>query len=311
MPTLGAIRDHFTRSFIEIMGYPRYLELIKGHYYADEISRFDQPDISHLFIKDAEISESFRERLCHMDLIISYVSDRDGIFSHNLNAVKAQGVIHYDPFPPGDEAGHITDHFLQSLDSLDITCTDTIPKIFLNEEDVRFGRDFVKDRIAGSKRMLIAIHPGSGSRQKCWPVERFVALINWLYQEYQACIVMIFGPADQEILERLKAGGNGGFIIADQLPLSKLAAVIKRCNLFIGNDSGVTHLAAALGIHTIALFGPTDPKVWGPRGESVKILYRKAHCSPCRAEMRRDCLTQRCLEKIPIEDVMREVRLKN
>lgn len=311
LPAFGAIRDHFPHAFIEIMGYPRYLELIKGRYYADGVSRFDQPDISHLFIKDAEIPRLFRERLSHMDLIISFVSDRDGVFSQNLNRVKARRIIHYDPFPAGNKAIHMIDHFLQSLDSLDITCAETVPKIFLNDEDIRFGGDFVKDGFAGSKRMLVAIHPGSGSRQKCWPAERFAALINWLNQELQARIVMVSGPADQGILERLKAGGNDDFLAADQLPLSELAAVIQRCNLFIGNDSGVTHLAAALGIHTIALFGPTDPKVWGPRGESVKILYQKAHCSPCRAEMRRDCLTQRCLGNIPIEDVMREVWLKN
>ncbi|BBO16421.1 conserved hypothetical protein [Candidatus Brocadia pituitae] len=311
MPTLGAIREHFSNAFIEVMGYPMHLELIKGRYYADVASRFDQPDIAHLFVKDAEIPGPLRERLGHMDLILSYVSDSDRIFSHNLNTSKARCIVHYDPFPADDEGAHMVDHFLQSLDSLGIASNDNIPKIFLNEEDIRCGGDFVKDRIAGSKRMLVAIHPGSGSRQKCWSVERFAALINWLNLELQARVVMVSGPADQGILERLKSGGNDDFIIADHLPLSKLAAVIKRCNLFIGNDSGVTHLAAALGIHTIALFGPTDPKVWGPRGESVKILYQKAHCSPCRAEVRRDCLTQRCLENIPIEDVMREVRLKN
>lgn len=293
------------------MGYPRYLELIKCPYYTDVVSRFDQPDVSHLFVKDAEIPRPLRDRLCRMDLIISFVSDREGVFSHNLNRVKARSVLHYDPFPGGDESIHMIDHFLESLNPLEITCTDTIPKIFLNDDDRRLGEAFVKNSIAGSKRMLVAIHPGSGSRQKCWPAERFTALISWLNQELQAHIVVVSGPADQGIIEQINMGGNGDVTVADQLPLSKLAAVLKRCDLFIGNDSGITHLAAALGIHTIALFGPTDPRVWGPRGESVKILYQKSPCSPCRAETRRTCLTQRCLENIPIEEVVREVRRRN
>jgi len=310
LPTLGAIRDHFPNAFIEVMGYPAHLELIKGRYYADVVSRFDQMDIAHLFVKDAEIPNSFRERLCQMDLIISFVSDSDRIFSHNLNASKARCIIHYDPFPADDAGIHMIDHFLHVLDSLGITYTDTIPKIFLNDEDIRFGEDFVKDRIAGSKKMLIAIHPGSGSRQKCWPIERFAALINRLNQELQAHIIVISGPADQEIVEGLNAGIHDDFTLTDQLPLAKLAAVIKRCNFFIGNDSGITHLAAALGIYTIALFGPTDPKIWGPRGESVKILYKKVHCSPCVADMRRNCFTQICLENIKMEDIIHEVRSK-
>ncbi|OOP55824.1 MAG: hypothetical protein AYP45_12605 [Candidatus Brocadia carolinensis] len=310
MPTLGAIRNHFPNAFIEVMGYPAYLELIKGRYYADVVSRFDQMDIAHLFVKDAEIPNSFKERLHQMDLIISFVSDRDQIFSHNLNASKARCIIHYDSFPADDEGIHMIDHFLQLLDSLEITYTDTIPKIFLNDEDIRFGEDFVKDCGTGSKKMLIAIHPGSGSKQKCWSIERFATLISRLNQELQAHIIVVSGPADQEIIERLKAEIHDDFTLVDQLPLAKLAAVIKRCNIFIGNDSGITHLAAALGIRTIALFGPTDPKMWGPRGESVKILYNKVHCSPCVADVRRNCITPICLESIKMEDIIHEVLLK-
>ncbi|MBW7898168.1 Lipopolysaccharide core heptosyltransferase RfaQ [Candidatus Brocadiaceae bacterium B188] len=307
LPTLGAIRDHFPDAFIEVMGYPAHLELIKERYYADIVSRFDQLDIAHLFVRDAEIPRSFRERLCQMEWIISFISDRNRVFSHNLNASTAR-CIHYDPFPSDDKGIHIVDHFLNSLSSLGINYTNNIPKIFLNDEDNRFGENFIKSNIVDPKKILVAIHPGSGSRQKCWPVTRFVALINWLSRELQAHILVVSGPADQGITERLKAGGSKDIILADQLPLPKLAAVLKRCNLFIGNDSGITHLAAALGVHTIAIFGPTDPRIWGPRGDLVKIIYKEVPCSPCGADTRRGCSVQRCLEYIKTEDVMHEVR---
>lgn len=309
MPTFGAIRDHFPKAQIEVMGYSSLLEIIKGRY-ADRISRFDQADISHLFIKDAKIPVSLMKRLGGMDLVISFVSDKDRILSNNLNATGARCVIHYEPFPPDNECVHIIDHLLKSLDSLGISYTGSIPKICLHDEDIHFSDDFLKGRIADPKRNLIAIHPGSGSRQKCWPMERFARLINWLNKEIGAQVFVISGPADREIVERLKAKVNDNFILVDRLPLSKLAAVIKRCNVFIGNDSGVTHLAAAMGIDALAIFGPTDPKIWGPRGERVKILYKKAHCSPCLADTRRNCFQQICLENIKIEDVMHEVRNK-
>ena len=289
------------------MGYSSLLEIIKGRY-ADRISRFDQADVSHLFIKDAKIPMSLMKRLSGMDLVISFVSDKDRILSNNLNAAGARSVIHYEPFPSDSECVHIIDHLLKSLDSLGISHANNIPKIFLHDEDIHFSDDFIKSRIADPKRKLIAIHPGSGSRQKCWPAERFAALINWLNKEIGVQIFIILGPADREIVERLKAKVKDNFILVDHLSLPRLAAIIKRCNLFIGNDSGITHLAAATGIHTLAIFGPTDSKIWGPRGERVKILHKKAHCSPCLADTRRNCFSQICLENIKIEDVMHEVR---
>lgn len=308
LPTLGAIRDHFPYAKIEVMGYPPLLEIIKGRFFADTVSRFDQSDIAHFFMKDAKIPPSFMKRFGGMDLIISFVSDKDQILSGNLEATGARCVIHYDPFPSSDECIHIVDHLLKSLDTLGISYSDKIPKVFLHDKDIHFSDDFIRDRIIVSKKILVAIHPGSGSRQKCWPVERFAALMNWLNSEMEAQIFIVSGPADGEIVEELKTKVKENFTLVDHLSLPKLAAVIRRCNLFLGNDSGITHLAAAMGVHTVAIFGPTDPNIWGPRGEQVKILYKKAYCSPCLADTRRNCSTQICLENIKNDDVMHEVR---
>ncbi|MCF6155040.1 MAG: glycosyltransferase family 9 protein [Candidatus Brocadia sp.] len=307
LPTLRAIRDHFPSAKIEVMGYPPLLEIIKRRFYADAVSRFDQSDIAHLFMKDTKIPTPLMKRFSGMDLIISFVSDKDRIFSGNLEATGARCVIHYNPFPSGDERIHIVDHLLKSLDTLGISSY-KIPKVFLHDEDMRFSDDFIRDRIVVSKKILVAIHPGSGSRQKCWPVERFAALMDWLNSEMEAQIFIVSGPADGEIVEELKTKVKNNFTLVDHFSLPKLAAVIRRCNLFLGNDSGITHLAAAMGVHTVAIFGPTDPNIWGPRGEQVKILYKKAICSPCLADIRRNCSIQTCLENIKIDDVMHEVR---
>ncbi|MBE7447117.1 MAG: glycosyltransferase family 9 protein [Planctomycetia bacterium] len=290
------------------MSYPALLEINKGHFYADIVSRFDQADIAHLFVKGAKMPVSLMERLGNVDLIMSFVSAADRILSDNLNATGARRVIHYDPFPFGRKDVHIVDHLLQSLDTLGIPYFDNIPRIFLHDEDIHFAEEFIRVGIADPKKKLVAIHPGSGSKKKCWPTERFAALINWLIKEENAHVFVVSGPADKEIIVRLRAEVKDNFTTVDHLSLSKLSAVIKRCNLFIGNDSGITHLAAAVGSNTVSLFGPTDPKIWGPRGESVKILYGKAHCSPCLDDVRKNCFAQTCLENIKVEDVMHEVK---
>lgn len=307
LPTFGAIRNHFPNAKIEVMGYPSFLEIIRGRFYADEVSRFDHADVSYLFMKEAKVPASLRKRFTDIDLIISFVSDKDQILTGNLNAMGARCVMHHDPFPPEDGSVHVIDHFLKSLDTLDISCTNKVPKIFLHDEDIRFGNDFVREKNVDPEKISVVLHPGSGSRQKCWPVERFAALANWLTREIQAHVFLVSGPADGEILEELRANVKDKFFMIEHLPLPKLASVIKRCDLFIGNDSGVTHLAAAMGVHTVAIFGPTDPKIWGPWGDRVKILYKKTYCSPCPQEIRRDCSVRTCLENIKIEDVLHEI----
>jgi len=116
----------------------------------------------------------------------------------------------------------------------------------------------------------VAVHPGSGGKRKCWPAERFAALVKAL----DAPILLIEGPADREschLLRRLLAGPEGP-ALASGLSVPQAAALLTQCKLYVGNDSGLTHLAGALGIPTVAIFGPTDPAVWAPRGQRVAVV---------------------------------------
>ena len=246
-----------------------------------------------------------------MDLIISFVSDSEQIMVRNLRAAGAKHVIYYEPFPSEGGDIHVIDHFLKCLDLLGVHHANKIPKIFLRDEDVLLGEKFLNDRVVDPKKMLVAMHPGSGSRQKCWPVDRYVELILWLKKEMDAQILLISGQADTGIVEALRVEVRDNIILVDQLSLPILAAIIKRSNLFVGNDSGITHVAAALGIPTITIFGPTDPGIWGPRGGRVKILYKKSPCSPCSFDTRRNCFSQICLEGVTSEDVISEIRYMN
>lgn len=293
------------------MGYSSFLEIVNGRFYADTISRFDQADIAPLFMNNSSIPASLINKLSNVDLIISFVSDKEQIMVGNLKAAGAKHVIHYEPFPSESEHIHIIDHFLRCMDLLGVPHSNKIPKIFLNDEDLLFGESFLKGSIVDPKKMLIAVHPGSGSRQKCWPIDRYIELILWLNEEMNAQVLLISGPADTDTVEELRIKGNDNFILVDKLPLPFLSAVIKRCNLFIGNDSGITHLAAAVGTPTVAIFGSTDPNTWGPRGERVRILYKKSPCSPCPSDTRRHCFSQICLESVTVEDVISKIRYIN
>ena len=308
LPTIEAIRNYFKNARIEIMGYSSFLEIVKGRFYADTISRFDQADIAHLFTKNSNVPASLINKLSNMDLIISFVSDKEQVMVSNLRAAGVKHVIHYEPFPSEGEDIHIIDHFLRCLDLLGVHHSNKIPKIFLRDEDVLLGEKFLNDRVVDPKKMLVAMHPGSGSRQKCWAVDHYAELILLLKKEMDAQILLISGQADTGIVEELRVKVRDNFILVDRLPLPILAAIIKRSNLFVGNDSGITHVAAAVGTPAITIFGPTDPNMWGPRGERVKIFYRKSPCSPCSFDMRRNCFSNICLEGVTVEDIISEIR---
>lgn len=125
----------------------------------------------------------------------------------------------------------------------------------------------------GLRSSRILIHPGSGGREKCWPLENFLALARRLCEAEQD-IAFVIGPAEEERLgadpiRRLAAE----FTLLRNLPLDPLAHEMSGARLVIANDSGPAHLAAATGTPTVVLFGPTtDPAVWRPLGEQVKVV---------------------------------------
>ena len=130
------------------------------------------------------------------------------------------------------------------------------------------------------------VHPGSGSRLKNWPPERFAALMEristacpWAHWR------IIQGPADQEAVGALCGLWKGPVEVLSVSSLSSLARQIQGSYLFVGNDSGVTHLAAFLGVPTLAIFGPSDPDRWAPLGRRVQVAFRPEYCRPCHHSM--------------------------
>ena len=115
---------------------------------------------------------------------------------------------------------------------------------------------------------LVAIHPGSGSPRKNWPVERWRALGRWLEEKHRCRVLVISGEAESPGL--LEDVGEAWHC----RPLEELADQLARCQLFIGHDSGVSHLAAATGARGVLLFGPTDPAMWAPPTARATVLRR-------------------------------------
>ena len=148
------------------------------------------------------------------------------------------------------------------------------PQIHWTEDEDRFAGEFWAAR-PGNLR--VAVHPGASGARKRWPAQKFARLARSLSRDPNRRLLLLEGPLDSDVVNEVRAG------LAEDSPrwepvriqnLARLAAVLSRCQLYIGNDSGITHLAAALGVRTIALFLETDPRVWAPRGPRVQLLRR-------------------------------------
>jgi len=184
------------------------------------------------------------------------------------------------------------------------------PRIIPSPLDRQFAQEFfqsLQNAVEGSP-VIVAIHPGSGSPKKCWPAAKYVQLALWAKVGLGATILLVLGPADRHIAESLTS-----FIktckpfLASKLPLPHLAALLEKSTVYVGNDSGVTHLAAAVGTPTLALFGPTDHRIWGPQNKRVKFLRGICHCAPCTPQQMAQCHESSCMEPLPLASVQKAV----
>jgi lipopolysaccharide heptosyltransferase II len=131
---------------------------------------------------------------------------------------------------------------------------------------------------------LVAIHPGSGgySLARRWPSDRFAQVADGLVERYEAQVVLLGGPDEAELTQRLASLMRYEAIdLGGKTSIPVLAALLKRCRLFVGNDSGVMHLASAVGTPVVAIFGPSNPLAWGPWGPSHEVVQIDLECSPC------------------------------
>lgn len=158
-------------------------------------------------------------------------------------------------------------------------------------------------------RTIITIHPGSGGKKKCWPAGNFLELMKLLGEDKRFYFYFILGPAEghglHEISERFFPGNKIDASIVAGRSVSYIASLLKSSSLHVGNDSGITHLASALGTPTVAVFGPTDPRIWGPYGNNTQIITPGYPCSPCSEEDLRRCSDVRCLDEVKVSDIVR------
>jgi heptosyltransferase III len=264
LPAIRLLRDRWPNARLEILGYKHIIALAENRFYADAVRSIEYGPLASFFARGADLPEELREYFGSFDLIVSYLYDPDGIFAGNLSRCGSMQIVRGSGKVAGDE--HAARQLARPLESLGLSLESPAAQLFPNDRDRQAAAVLLND---GER--LIAIHPGSGSSTKNWSIDRWAALAQHLAEHTQ--LVVIGGEADTAQIGNLRAALTSlpvTYVVSQ--PLTTVAAVLVRCVLFIGHDSGISHIAAAVGIKCLLLFGPTDPKVWAPQNANAHVL---------------------------------------
>jgi ADP-heptose:LPS heptosyltransferase len=268
LPALKALRDARPGAHIEILGYKHIAVLAEKRFYAEAVRSIEYGPLARFFARNSELPADLADYFASFDLVLSYLYDPDQIFETNVRRCGVDNLV-CGPARVVENAGHAARQLAKPVESLGINVVDLAERIFPSVEDREFAREF----LGSMPQPIIAIHPGSGSQAKNWPLENWIDLFssNNRFPNMERVLV-ISGEADQAQSEQLeREWKNRGVRFARNLPLPHLAAVLEHAT-FIGHDSGISHLAAAAGANCILLFGPTDPEIWAPENRNVQIL---------------------------------------
>ncbi len=280
LPALKLLREQHPGTLVTLAGNLDYLALVPASCADRRLSLATLP-LQKLY-GSLPLPESDVEFWNSFDSVVSWTGAGDERYGGNLRAIHPRVLI--APWRPArGERRHVAQVFADSLSPWVRRHNDVSPvEIRPDPSQMSFADQWLADRGCEPGTKLLALQPGGGGLSKRWPFENFIRLARKLLQNEIERLLVIEGPAEpglgRKVAEILPASGS---VVAECLPLDRLAALLFRCRAYVGNDSGITHLAAAVGIHCIALFGPTSPEQWAPLGPEVIVLRDVSGCSAC------------------------------
>jgi len=259
LPVLAALRLRFPQHRLEILGYPSVVSLAVAAGLADDVSALESPRFTGFFVSNGSWADDVAAWFSGFDYIISYLYDPQEIFRINVSRCSSAAFI-TGPHRPDETLGvHAAELLLWPLQAFGIHGADPRPCLRLPT--------------VPPASLRLALHPGSGSERKNWPEAKWAELLKLLAAQSACDFLLVGGEAEGNRCARLAAVlPTGRAQVAQNLPLPDLARRMQACSAFIGHDSGITHLAAALDLPGLVLWGETFLTTWRPQSARLKIL---------------------------------------
>ena len=310
-PALSAVRALFPAARIALLVKPSIAELFAGHPACDEIVLYDSRARHAGLSGKWRLSKDLKRE--GYDLAVLFQNAFEAAFLAWLSgiprrygyATDGRGWLLTDPVAVADQskAAHQTRYYVDLLRPLGWDGQARAPRLVVSDSESQAIEQRLAAAGIGSSERLIGLNPGSTyGGAKRWLPERFADVADRLASSHSARIVIV-GAAGEEILGQTIAGAmrTKAIVLSGRTSIRELMAVVQRCHLFLTNDTGPMHIAAALGVPVVAIFGPTNSRTTSPWGDAHRIVRRPVECSPC---LLRECpIDHRCMTHISVDDV--------
>lgn len=276
LPALHLLRQARAQAHITFVARADVLPLAHASGLADAMSPYDAPTWAALFAGAPDRYDAARSALegAHA---IAYIADPDGLVRANLTRLGAARALVFPGRPPasGPHAALYVTHALAGFDiPVPATAEElvaSLPRIVAPPGDEAHAADVWRALHLPDDRPVLALHPGSGGDAKRWPPDRFAQIAREA-PALGLTPLLLEGPADAPAVAAVASAAGATLPVARDLSVGALLALLRRCAVYLGNDSGVTHLAAFAVPRVVALFGPTDPVLWSPLAAGASIL---------------------------------------
>ena len=290
LPLAGLMKDCLGLGGIDILGHTEYIGILPGRTCVDGIRSIDSLDLHRLFVDtkafDLADGDPLINAFADYAWIATFLGEPNSSFEQNLiftaNCSHSADVITLPTKAPKDFSKHISDFYTQQFtdqSGLFFQPWQLQPEeclIKATEADIIGGKELLKEINLDPAGKVVVIQPGSGGAKKCWHIDNFLAIAKQLVSE-DIQVIFLLGPAELDRFSNaaIKTIKSTAKCLTD-LPLTQVLGLLSCADGFIGNDSGITHLAAGLGIRTLAVFGPTNPAVYKPIGPAVTVFASNA-----------------------------------
>jgi heptosyltransferase-2 len=321
LPALRAVRNRFAEAEIAIVARAYVADLYRDQQICDQLIVYDTNG-GHAGISGRErLAAQLRAQKFNAALLLQNAFDaawmawRAGIPERIGYARDGRSILLTKAIPvprPGEIPPHEKFYYLELLrraDWIDGVPYDSHIQLHVPEEKCRKAEAILAQ--AGVRRDVLRVAIGAGASYgsaKCWSPSRFAELANRLQSQKDADVILFGTNAEAVVSSAISAEMRKSPIdFTGKTAIADLPALLSRCHLFVGNDSGAMHVAAAVGLPVVAVFGPTDPEGTAPVTPRCSIVQEKPHCSPCF--LRRCPIDHRCMTKITADMVVSAVNL--
>ena len=287
LPLVRYLRRERGLNRVDLMGHTQRLQYLQSRTEITSVIDMERSSLHKLFENRSDTPWDEQDDLVKLfkpyELIITYLFDPKGFFERNLihiaNMTHPADVITLPLRPPADYQAHVAAFYIQSLNTqipdgskyISASPWLKIPLITQLEPDPQRGREILASHMGTDSTNPILLHPGSGGEAKCWPLENFTQLSQDL-KHHGLNPIFLLGPAEQDRWNAAKIKSIESQVpVIKELNLEDALCLLTACTAYAGNDSGITHLAASLGLPGVAIFQPQTQNHWTPLGSRIKL----------------------------------------